>query len=212
MTSTALSVWPAVPADASAPARLRDGSYRRAYRGLLPEAFLQRFTEEEQQENWRAILFSGAGETVLLATSRTGEVPGYAVIARLPRPMTPGGEGKVVSLHVRFDSQGGGVGKALFEAAHAWLAGEGCRSMMVWLLDGNPATAFDEHLGGAPAGRRVIALGEGEVRAEEVASRWALEAQDTDPAASQGQGTSHPLACRPGPLEGSGCGRTLRSQ
>lgn len=183
MTSTAVSIRPAVPADASALARLQVESYRRSYRGLLPDAFLQRFTEEEQQEDWRAMLPSGAGETVLLATSGTGEVLGYAV-ARLPRPMTPGGEGEVVALHVRFDSQGVGVGKALLEAARAWLAGEGCRSMMVWVLDGNPATAFYEHMGGAPAGRRVIVLGEGEVRAEEVALRWASIAPDSDPARS----------------------------
>ena len=183
MTSTTVSIRTAVPADAAALARLQVDSYRRAYRGLLPDAFLQRFTVEEQQADWRAMLPPVAGEAVLLATAETNEVLGY-VVARLPRPMAPGGEGEVASLHVRSDSQGGGVGQALFNAACAWLASEGCRSMIVWVLDGNPADGFYEHLGGTPAGRRAIGLGEGEVRAEEIAFRWALGPPNPDPAAS----------------------------
>jgi GNAT superfamily N-acetyltransferase len=141
MTATAVSIRTAVPADAATLARLQVDSYRRAYRGLLPDAFLQRLTYQEQQADWRAMLPSGAGEAVLLATTEADEALGYAV-ARVPRPMAPGGEGELVSLHVRSDSQGGGVGRALFDAACAWLAGEGCRSMIVWVLDGNPAVAF----------------------------------------------------------------------
>ncbi len=182
MTSTAVYIRAAVPTDAATLARLQVDSYRRAYRGLLPDAFLQRFTVEEQQADWRVMLPSEAGEAVLLATTETDEALGYAM-ARVPRAMAPGGEGELVSLHVRSDSQGGGVGKALFEAASAWLAGEGCRSMIVWVLDGNPAAAFYEHLSGTAAGRHVIGLGEGDVRAIEVAFRWALGPPGTDPAA-----------------------------
>ena len=105
------------------------------------------------------MLPSGAGEAVLLASAETNEVLGCAV-ARLPRPMAPGGEGEVASLHACSDFQGGGVGQALFNAAGVWLAAEGCRSMIVWRLAGNPAAQFCERLGGTPAARRVIGLGE----------------------------------------------------
>jgi len=51
-----IHIRPAVTADAAALAEIQVTSYRTAYAGLLPQDYLEHFTLEEQEQDWRTLL------------------------------------------------------------------------------------------------------------------------------------------------------------
>ncbi|MCX6070608.1 MAG: GNAT family N-acetyltransferase [Chloroflexi bacterium] len=52
-----------------------------------------------------------------------------------------------MALHVRNTFHRNGIGHMLVSAMAASLAARGCRAMMLWVLEANPARTFYEHLG-----------------------------------------------------------------
>jgi hypothetical protein len=48
----------------------------------------------------------------------------------------------------------------------------GCRSLGLWVLDGNPACQFYERLGGKPNGEQFFEIEELNLRRREVGYRW----------------------------------------
>lgn len=158
--------------DSPALARIQVDSYRTAYAGILPDEYLAHFTYEEQEGDWRDLLGAGTNGIVLVAEVLGGEVGGYAL--GRPGPSDIGAyDSELVALHVRRQHQRQGIGRALVAAMAGWLRAGGCRSLMLWVLEGNaPAQRFYERLGGHLIGERIIDLGEGDITPTEVAYGW----------------------------------------
>jgi ribosomal protein S18 acetylase RimI-like enzyme len=108
----------------------------------------------------------------LVAADDQGRVIGYA-LSRPGLSDIPPYDGKLVSLHMRQDSQGQGAGRALIAAAAQALSQRGCRSLMLWVLAENrPARALYQRLGGQVIGEKTTLLGEGDITAAEIAYGW----------------------------------------
>jgi hypothetical protein len=75
----ALNVRKAELEDSAALARIQVDSYRTAYAGIFPQAYLDRFTYEEQEEDWRDLIASDPEDLLLLAGAEAGEIAGYAL-------------------------------------------------------------------------------------------------------------------------------------
>ncbi|MBI1196501.1 MAG: GNAT family N-acetyltransferase [Phenylobacterium sp.] len=164
-------IFPAGPADAEALARTHVLSWRETYRGLLPDGYLARMSEELHARRFgRALLHPGPDEVTLAVADRTGVV-GYAQGG--PSRRRVAGEAEVATLYVLRAAQGFGLGRRLLTGAARALAAQGAGSLVVSVLAANaPARRFYEHLGGAAEAPR-IEPGPGGRSYEEVAYRWA---------------------------------------
>lgn len=152
----------ATPADALALATLHTLSWRRNYRGILPDSLLDGPLDEEQLAVWRDRLSSVRPERqlILLAQDR-GVLRGFVSVLL---DQEPAWGARLENLHVHPEAKGQGVGKALLSRARDWVeAVTPGNRMHLWVLAGNPAAiAFYEHLGGEVTERSVWRLPSGE--------------------------------------------------
>lgn len=141
-------------ADAGAIATLHAESWRRSYRGMLPDAFLdrevfedratlwhKRFSEPDEQLETFTILAEQGGELVGFSHSIADEDPEWGTL--------------LDNLHVRHDVKRLGVGTRLVAETAAWLEARPSASpLYLWVLEDNaPAIRFYDSLGGEMAGR-----------------------------------------------------------
>lgn len=159
----------AIPTDSAALARVQIDSWRSAYRGLLPDAYLAQFTYEEQTQDWRDLIAEPGTQRLYVATDEADEVIGYA----LCRPADEDGFGyqmELVAIHVLPTHKRQGVGRRLIAALTEEFAREGISSLMLWVLADNPVRAFYERLGGQWLGEMQREIGGASVK--EVAYGW----------------------------------------
>jgi ribosomal protein S18 acetylase RimI-like enzyme len=134
-----LALRDATLADAEAIAALHAASWRSAYRGIMPDAYLDGDCATERSAYWRARLAQPLpGGHVLLA--HDGEAL-LGFIAVWPDPQMAF-DAYLDNLHVAPGSRGRGIGRELLGAAARRLADEGRRTLCLWVYDANRG-AFD---------------------------------------------------------------------
>jgi BirA family biotin operon repressor/biotin-[acetyl-CoA-carboxylase] ligase len=153
-----VSIRPARPEDAEGIARVQGDAWRAAYRGLVPDAFLERHGREpdavERRRRWIADPAS-----LNFVAEIGGRVEGFANAGPV-RELPPRFDAELRAIYVHPDHARRGIGRRLFHAAVAALRGRGARSMGLWVLrDNGPARAFYGGLGGVPGEGKTIAIG-----------------------------------------------------
>jgi ribosomal protein S18 acetylase RimI-like enzyme len=142
-----ISIRRATPADAASVAAVEVASWRAAYRGLMPGAFLDRLSQTEHTASWRANLLKHAasGHKRLLVAVEDQKVVGFVRVG----PESESSEvGLVYLLYVLPEYWGRGVGTALMCAAMDELRDLGVRETTLWVLrDNQRARRFYEGLG-----------------------------------------------------------------
>ena len=133
--------------DCAGLARVQVDSYRTAYAGIMPQDYLDHFTYEEQEQDWRDLLSDATGDILLVAVADSGEVAGYALDRPGETEVAPY-DSELVALHVRCPHHGQGIGCQLVSAMAEQLRQRGCRSFMLWVLEENGSRGFYERLGG----------------------------------------------------------------
>ncbi len=146
MSEDTIAYREATAADAVLLARLHTLSWRAAYRGLLPDRYLDDEMDEERATFWarRMSQHGGARRFVLIAQS-DGAPIGFVCALREGDP----GTGVLVdNLHVLPAFQRRGVGKRLLHDTATWARTLGERTMALHVIEGNGrAVAFYEHTG-----------------------------------------------------------------
>jgi ribosomal protein S18 acetylase RimI-like enzyme len=163
-------IFPAGPDDAEDLARVHVAAWRETYRGLLPDAYLNRMSEAAHAQRWRRTLTSPNPDEVVLAAANRGGLIGYAAggASRYNRA----GEMEIATLYILRGQQRRGLGRALVAAAARVFAAQGATSLVISTLRDNlPARGFYEHLGGVAEDPRPE-RGPGGVM-HEVSYRWA---------------------------------------
>jgi GNAT superfamily N-acetyltransferase len=143
----------AEPADAGQIASVHVRSWQVGYRGLLPEAYLDRLRPEDRAESY----VLGAGDPsqphTVVAVDK-GAICGFATTAPA-RDSDAQGYGELCALYVDPPWWGRGVGQALLFSAERRLAGEGFGHGVLWVLVGNErAQRFYQAHCWAPDGAR----------------------------------------------------------
>jgi ribosomal protein S18 acetylase RimI-like enzyme len=143
----------AAPEDAAAVAVVEVTSWQAAYRGLMPDAFLDGLSAEEKTVDWRANLLKHgmSGRKRLSVAIEDARVIGFVRVG----PIWDEGEvGLVYLLYVLPAYWGAGVGTALMRAAMGELYDLGMREALLWVLcDNQRARQFYERLGWRRDGR-----------------------------------------------------------
>lgn len=144
---SASSLRPMTPADADAVALLHATSWRSAYRGIVPDSFLDHEVFAERRAVWRERLQGPATAPAfgIVAEDATGQMTGFAYVLPSHDPIC----GTLVdNLHVRPDLKGGGLGRRLLQAVVRELGPAHTQPLHLWVLDQNePAKRFYTRLG-----------------------------------------------------------------
>ncbi|WFU85093.1 GNAT family N-acetyltransferase [Bradyrhizobium sp. CIAT3101] len=132
-----------------------------AYRGILPDAFLDRGLDDNRARRWGGIFDRMAPRDRLLIATRENSAAGF--ISGWTTPATdcePGFDLHVDNLHVRPDLRGQGLGVAMMQSLSRRQTADGSVRAYLWVLDGNePAHRFYARLGGRVSDWRQIELG-----------------------------------------------------
>ena len=162
-------IRPAVFDDAARLGRVHVETWRAAYRGLLPDDYLDALSDIRQAAFWAQVLDDAdraAGAHV--AEDEDDGVVGFCDCGS-ERGGAPGW-GEVMAIYILPDWQRRGLGRRLVGACAAYLTTQGFDSLAVWALEDNPASAFYTALGGTPAEKRRLSIGGTEVA--EQCYRW----------------------------------------
>lgn len=152
--------------DADAIARVQVASWRSTYAGIVPEDYLAGLKEADWAQRWRDWFLRDM--TVFVTEDEAG-VFGF-VCGGPNREQESEFKAELYAIYLLEDRQGVGVGRALVGALVQGLGETGFGSMVVWVLERNPAVAFYKRLGGLEAGRKQIEIGGAEL--VEIALGW----------------------------------------
>ncbi len=143
----------ATPEDAASLAAVEVTSWRAAYRGLMPDGFLDELSEVEKTVDWRQSLLTHGPS----GRKRVCVAVGDAGIMGFVRVGPVGNEGKVGLIYLLYvlpEHWGRGMGTALMRAGLDELRDLGKSEAILWeLRDNLRARRFYEGLGWAPDGR-----------------------------------------------------------
>ncbi len=122
----------ATPDDAPALAELGAATFVETFGHLYAPEDLRAFLDESHSEAAYARVLADPA-CALWVAGRDGDAIGYAQAGNcgLPHPDARPGDGELKRLYLRGDAQNGGVGRALMDAAMAWLLRDGPRTL--WL-------------------------------------------------------------------------------
>ena len=149
-----MRVRPADAADAAAIATVHVASWQGAYRGLLPDGYLDGLDVARWTAGWQRVLGDPVpGRVTLVAETDDGRPVGFADVMPSRDADAAPGTGEITSIYALPDRWGTGVGRALMAAAEAALRKGGCRAATLWVLrDNERARRFYDRAGWVPDG------------------------------------------------------------
>ena len=146
-------------------------TWRAAYRGIVPDGYLEGLSYDESERLWQDAIAAGDG-CVIVAEDGAG-VFGFASGSpkeRFSRELREYA-GELKTLYVLPSRKGAGVGRQLVGAVARHFVDRGVNSMLLWAFAENRAArGFYESLGGVPVAEAGFELG-GAWRSE-VAYGW----------------------------------------
>jgi len=139
-------------ADARGIAEVHVASWRTTYRGIMPDAYLASLSVDDRERSWARQISAPNYEAVTYVVEdegrdEAGRIVGFA--SGGPRYVGDSAySGELYAIYLLEEEQGHGLGRRLVRAVAERLAREGMTSMLVWVLETNPARRFYESLGG----------------------------------------------------------------
>ena len=140
--------------DSLAIARVHVAAWRAAYRGVMPDAFLDALDERAREKRWRERLETRpAGRRIVVAVDDEDAIVGFAGVG--PARDDRGERGELYMINLSPSAWGRGVGSALLGACVSALAAFGHRDAILWVVRQNArARRFYEREGWTREGER----------------------------------------------------------
>ena len=153
------SIRAAGPEDAEEVERLRVAGWQAAYRGIVPDGYLNRMRVDGARRRRRMADQASAAHRAVLVESvavQGGAIVGWVSGGRCRDADRPGpGQGEVYAIYVLPEWWGRGAGRLLMAHAVRALAEAGCRDITLWVLEANQqARRFYAAAGFRPDGAR----------------------------------------------------------
>jgi GNAT superfamily N-acetyltransferase len=146
----AVRIRPATLEDARPIVEVHVASWRDAYRGLLPDEFLEKLSVEEREARRIAAFADPSPGSGVLVAEDEGRVIGFASFCPSRDEDAPAGTGEVPAIYVAPAVVGTGVGRDLFASVTDALREAGFTRATLWVLEANErARRFYEKAGWA---------------------------------------------------------------
>lgn len=145
-------IRPAVPTDAEALGQIHVRVWNETYRGIMPDALLDRLDPAQRAAAWRERMptFRQNRQTLLVA-EHDGAIVGFAGCGPRRKPNLPS-DGEIYMINIVRSAKRGHTGTKLMRAMADALERDAFDSAGLWVLEKNlPARAFYERLGGTPS-------------------------------------------------------------
>lgn len=123
--------------DCEAVARIRVRGWQHAYAGLMPAAYLDAMSVEEDAARRREQFAAGGSRVVNVVAERAGEPVGWGCFGPSRDTGAPDGTAELYALYVRPEHLSTGVGRSLMAELRVRAAARGYRSMSLWVLTDN---------------------------------------------------------------------------
>lgn len=145
-----MQIRPASLDDLPAVARIHVETWQAAYRGHVPDWFLDALSVDERADEWTEILGQGSWPStgLLVAETDHGELVGFAHLSPSRDDDATADCGEVTAIYVDPSAWRTGAGRLLLEASSSLLREAGFSRATLWVLEGNDrARCFYERLG-----------------------------------------------------------------
>lgn len=172
-------IRPAELNDSEGIARVHTLSWQSAYRGLLPDEWLDALRWEDRKVRWDAILATTTRGKVFVGLNAKNEILGFASIgASRDEDIDQARVHELYAIYLAPDHWGKGIGSTLLQAVMKEVPDSAIR-MELWMLESNlRARAFYERQGFAPDGATKLAEIDG-YQLEEMRYRISLPMRET---------------------------------
>jgi GNAT superfamily N-acetyltransferase len=152
--------------DAAAIAHVHVESWLTTYNGLVPEEYLASLNEAERVPLWKKRLTRDISVFVAEIGSK---IVGFASGGPIREPLATY-DAELYTIYLLEEVQGRGIGKDLLSAVAEALVRKDHTSMLVWVLEQNPAVRFYEKTGAEHLMSKQIEIGG--VSLSELALGW----------------------------------------
>ena len=145
MTLTREATYSDIPAIA----RVHVDTWRSAYSGIVPDEVLTDLSYEKRENAWQSVFEQAAHSDgfTYVSEDETGRIIGFLNGGR-ERTGDRLYQGEINAIYILSSHQHRGVGRELVRLAVEKLWRIDIHSMLVWVLEDNPACKFYEALGG----------------------------------------------------------------
>ncbi|WP_339229008.1 GNAT family N-acetyltransferase [Oceanobacillus sp. FSL K6-2867] len=131
-------------ADAEDIAKVHVDSWKIAYKGILPDEFLNRLSYEQRTMLWERNTME---QNVYIAENAEGKIVGFSIGDKERTKMYDGYEGELNAIYILKAYQRRGIGKLLIQPVVEELLQKGINTMIVKVIEENPSSVFYEALG-----------------------------------------------------------------
>lgn len=149
-----MTLGPARPEDAHAIADVSVRTWQKAYRGLIPDDYLNDLEAEDKIPLWMGAILKG--HPTVWVSRTAGQIVGFVAWGPSRDEDAPAGTGEIFAIYVLPAHQGSGTGRQLLTAALSQLKDGGFGGVTLWVIGGNAqarrfyeaagfATGPDEH-------------------------------------------------------------------
>ncbi len=160
----------AILKDTAAIARVRVDTWRTAYRGIVPDEFLDNMSYEGNESRWAERLSDVDNQVyTFVAVDESGQIVGF-ISGGPNRDNDPVYKGELHAIYILPSHHGRGIGRRLTVALVEKMLEMGIDTMLLWVFTDNPARRFYEALGGQLIKSSQFELGQANI--DEVAYGW----------------------------------------
>ncbi|MGI5412425.1 N-acetyltransferase family protein [Streptomyces chartreusis] len=141
-------IRPMIPDDCDRVAEIRIGGWRSAYRGLIPQSYLDALDVARDAERRRGHFSQGDTSVVDLVAERDGEIVGWACHGPYRDGEARTEDVELYAIYVDPGRYGAGIGHALLQESVRRCTAAGHPRMLLWVLKDNArARRFYERAG-----------------------------------------------------------------
>lgn len=126
--------------DATGIAKVHVGTWQCAYRGQMPDAFLDSLSIEGRTKGWDKILSNSKPETQTFVAEVDNKVIGFCSVGACRDKDMDSTTGEMWAIYVSADSMNKGAGSALHEKGLLYLKDKGFKKAILWVLSSNGKT------------------------------------------------------------------------
>jgi ribosomal protein S18 acetylase RimI-like enzyme len=128
-----MEIRQATAGDARAIAEVHVASSRKAYRGILDESLLERFSIERRTEQFEQAI--GESTEEIIVAEDDGQIVGFATFGQSRDEGAADDMGELWCIYVAPEFWGRGAGTALVNRVETLLRERECRRMTLWVLE-----------------------------------------------------------------------------
>ena len=199
-----LVIRKALPTDAPGIARVHIASWQTAYRGILPDAYLDQLanTYPKRLARWEQGLRQPetAGTRTFVVETAAHGIIGFAAAGPIRKPVQDY-TGELSAIYLLAEHRRRGLGQMLFQRCVLHLHELHLRNMFVLVLERNPACRFYQAMGGVVVPDFRIDLTIADTQVVEVAYGWASLPDNRSETRGMGLSSDRPAVHRHGAVE-----------